>query len=310
MNRIDRLMGYLLVFHNRELVRARDLAGQFEVSERTVYRDIQALSEVGVPIAAMPGEGYRLMDGFYLPPVAFTEKEARALFLAIGLFQSLTEAGETHQAAGAALQKIQAVLPSRSLSSLMAFQAIIGFYTISRGKLDLEDGRFIKLVDAIQNRQVVRLHYHAKSTDRVTLREVEPLNLIFVDQAWIMYGYCRLRQSERNFRLERIDQLEILPEQYHPRDLVPEQHRGQMEMVIYFSAERARWVLEENPQGIVEQWWLDDGRLALRFFRGDLSHFKRWILGWGDAAEVVSPAALRDEMAAAAAGMQKNYTGG
>ena len=71
MNRVDRLLGYLLLFQSRGLMRAQDFAAQFEISERTVYRDIQALSEVGVPIAAMPGEGYRLLEGYYLPPVTF-----------------------------------------------------------------------------------------------------------------------------------------------------------------------------------------------------------------------------------------------
>ena len=75
MNRVDRLMGYLLLFQSRGLMRAQDFAAQFEISERTVYRDIQALCEVGVPIAALPGEGYRLLDGYYLPPVTFSEAE-------------------------------------------------------------------------------------------------------------------------------------------------------------------------------------------------------------------------------------------
>ncbi|MCB0126930.1 MAG: HTH domain-containing protein, partial [Caldilineaceae bacterium] len=82
MNRVDRLLGYLLVFQSHDLVRARDLATRFEVSERTVYRDIEALYEVGVPLVGMPGEGYQLMPGYYLPPVMFNTGEAQALFLA------------------------------------------------------------------------------------------------------------------------------------------------------------------------------------------------------------------------------------
>ncbi|MCP5097496.1 MAG: WYL domain-containing protein, partial [Chloroflexi bacterium] len=96
MNRVDRLMAYLLMFQSRGLMRAQDFAAQFEISERTVYRDIQALSEVGVPIAAMPGEGYRLMDGYYLPPITFTPEEARALFLAVSMLDGFTVAGKTN----------------------------------------------------------------------------------------------------------------------------------------------------------------------------------------------------------------------
>ena len=72
MNRTDRLLGYLTMLQGRSLITARQMADYFEISERTVYRDIQALCEVGVPIASMPGEGYRLMSGYHLPPIAFT----------------------------------------------------------------------------------------------------------------------------------------------------------------------------------------------------------------------------------------------
>ena len=85
MNRTDRLLGYLTMLQGRSLITARQMADYFEISERTVYRDIQALCEVGVPIASMPGEGYRLMSGYHLPPIAFTPDEARALHLALSL---------------------------------------------------------------------------------------------------------------------------------------------------------------------------------------------------------------------------------
>ena len=108
MNRIDRLLGYLLMFHGRRWVRAQDFAAKFEISERTVYRDMQALGEVGVPIISSPGEGYRLMEGYYLPPIMFTQAEARALFLSVSMLTGLAKTGETKQAAQAALEKIRA----------------------------------------------------------------------------------------------------------------------------------------------------------------------------------------------------------
>src|SRR6185436_6455620 len=128
MNRVDRLMAYLLLFQSRGLLRAQDFAREFEISERTVYRDIQALSEVGVPIVAMPGEGYRLMEGYYLPPITFSADEARSLHLAIAMLTGLTAAGPTQRAAASALEKIRAVLPAPALRQIEAMQAIIHFY--------------------------------------------------------------------------------------------------------------------------------------------------------------------------------------
>lgn len=120
-------MAYLLLFQSRGMMRAQDFAQRFEISERTVYRDIQALSEVGVPIVAMPGEGYRLMEGYYLPPVAFSPAEARALFLAVSMLAGFAAEGETQTAARTALEKVRAVLPAATLRQVEALQAAIVF---------------------------------------------------------------------------------------------------------------------------------------------------------------------------------------
>src|SRR5262245_33759427 len=105
MNRVDRLFGILLQLQQRWRVRAQDLAARFEISERTIYRDMTALSEVGVPIAALPGERYELMEGYYLLPLVFTPNEAGALSLAAQMFISQSS-GRVASAGQAALAKI------------------------------------------------------------------------------------------------------------------------------------------------------------------------------------------------------------
>jgi predicted DNA-binding transcriptional regulator YafY len=190
MNRTDRLLGYLLMFQSRGLLRAQDFAVQFDISERTVYRDIQALSEVGVPIMAMPGEGYRLMEGYYLPPIVFSEAEARALFLSISMLTGFAQAGETRQAAETALEKIRAILPEATLAQIEALQAMLGFYAVARPVLNLDDPTFVRLQQAIHQRRVVHLRYHAPQDNQITERDVEPLRLAFVDNTWILAAYC------------------------------------------------------------------------------------------------------------------------
>ena len=88
MNRIDRLFAITLLLQARGRLRAKDLAVWFEVSERTIYRDIAALSESGVPVVSLPGEGYELMEGFFLPPLLFTSVEASALLLGAQMLTS------------------------------------------------------------------------------------------------------------------------------------------------------------------------------------------------------------------------------
>src|SRR3982750_4566070 len=109
MNRIDRLAAILLQLQSRRVVKARELAEKFSLSLRTVYRDVKALEEAGVPIIGEAGTGYSLMEGYKLPPVMFNQEEATALLTASKLVQSKTDAGIFKHYASA-LDKIKAVL--------------------------------------------------------------------------------------------------------------------------------------------------------------------------------------------------------
>ena len=109
MNRIDRLAAILIQLQSRSLVKAQDIATKFSISLRTVYRDVKALEEAGVPVIGEAGSGYRLMEGYKLPPVMFNMDEATALLTASKLVQSKTDAGISKHYT-AALDKIRAIL--------------------------------------------------------------------------------------------------------------------------------------------------------------------------------------------------------
>ncbi len=294
MNRVDRLLGYLLIFQGRDLVRAQDLAARFEISERTVYRDIEALYEVGVPLVGLPGEGYQLMPGYYLPPIMFGEAEAKALFLAIAMLTGLTEPGPTHNAAKTALEKIRAVLPKATLAQVEALQAILGFYTIGRPSLNLDDPTFLQLQRAIQQRRVVVLHYHAQHDNQMTERAVEPLRLAYLDNVWVLTGYCRLRQDQRVFRLDRIDQLQLTKETFTARPLQPRRSSEEGEMVtIQVDTAIERWVREAQHFTFVNEEVTERSATLMHYQVRDVDKFISWLLQWGEQVELIAPAALR-----------------
>lgn len=308
MNRIDRLLGYLLVFQGRSLVRAQDLAARFEISERTVYRDIDALCEVGVPLVGMPGEGYRLMDGYHLPPIMFSEAEARALYLAIAMLTGLTTPGPTQTAAHAALDKIRAILPRATRSQVEALQAILGFHTVARSPLNLDDALFVRLQEAIHTRRLVHLRYHAQHSNDITERDVEPLQLVYVDNTWILHGYCRLRQAPRNFRLNRIDGLTVGEETFAPRAVAPHRSAEDVQHVLVrFDADVARWVRERQHFTFVEEQVEPDDTVLMRYAVASLGQIKGWLLSWGAQMEVLEPAELREEIAQTAAALWERH---
>ena len=297
MNRVDRLLGYLLIFQNNELVRAQDLAERFEVSERTVYRDVDALCEVGVPLYGTPGEGYRLMDGYYLPPIMFSEEEARALFLSISMLTGLAKEGATNRAAQSALEKVRAVLPEPTLHQVEALQAVIGFRSVARRPLDLDDSTFIRLQEAIHARHVIQIQYHALHSNDVTVRQVEPHQLAYVDNAWILHAYCRLRADQRYFRLDRIDAIVETEETFDPREFeVRRLHGSPTRVVVRFDHAVVRWVREAQNFLFVEELQEDDQGVVMLYNVGSYQQFVGWFLMWTEHAEVLEPVQLREKV--------------
>ncbi|MGI8644445.1 MAG: helix-turn-helix transcriptional regulator, partial [Thermomicrobiales bacterium] len=210
MNRTDRLLGILLAFQARRDVRAEDLSSQFEVSVRTIYRDVQALSETGVPIAAMPGTGYRLLDGYFLPAISFTADEAAVLTLG-GQFVRDRVDPELSRVADEALQKLLSILQADKRLAVERWQEDMRFPTFRNAPDTRELG---ELRMAIQEARVARLFYHARGHPSPEWRDVEPVSLVHADAVWCLAAYCRVRQAPRLFRLDRIDQLEVLAERF------------------------------------------------------------------------------------------------
>ncbi len=292
MNRVDRLMGYLLLFQSRGLMRAQDFAAQFEISERTVYRDIQALCEVGVPIVATPGEGYELMEGYYLPPILFSPDEARGLFLAVSMLQGMTSAGPTQTAVTSALDKIRAILPQTTLRQLEALQTIIHFYTFSNLAFNFEDPVFIQLQEAIHEKHVVRMRYHAQHSNTVTERDVEPEQLLYLDKTWILTAYCRLRQSSRVFRLDRIDNLEISTETFTSHQTDDNPTTARTELIVRFDPSILRWVQERQHYSHA----INIDESTMMYTPRNFEQIEGWLLSWGDKVELLEPVELRERL--------------
>ena len=299
MNRVDRLFGILLQLQQRRRVRAQDLAAIFEVSERTVYRDMTALSEVGVPIVALPGEGYELMEGYYLRPLVFTPDEASALSLAAQMFMSQAS-GRVAAAAHLALAKLTAVLPTATREQVNVLLKMVEF-ALPPTRFNLDDSRLTLFQQAISEQRQVFLRYHSYTCDETTERVVEPLRLTFSGEAWYLSGFCQLRQSERAFRLDRIDAWQLLDETFIPRTATPAPAEPIVARVR-FAPHAVRWVRERQHYSFQHEERTPDGTGVIMTYRVDaLQELLPWLLSWGAAAEALEPpsfrAAQRNEVA-------------
>jgi len=203
MNRIDRLFGMTTRLQARKYTSAEQLAEQFGISVRTVYRDIRALSEQGIPVGFEAGRGYFLVQGFFLPPVSFSAEEASALLLLESLGATLADHSIRPHVA-AALHKVKAVLrgPDQDRLTQLAEGMRLHVPEYQEGHTQY----LATMQAAIANRHVLELDYRDKSGGS-SQRRVEPIGLVFYNFTWHLIGWCHLRRGYRDFRVARVQRL-------------------------------------------------------------------------------------------------------
>ncbi len=300
MDRLERLVAIVLHLQSRRVIRAEDLAEHFDVSVRTVYRDLRALEEAGVPVSAEAGKGYSLVEGYHLPPVMFTEEEASALFMG-GEFADLLADASLKKHARSALMKIRAVLPADRREFVERLQEATAIRIRRASYPDRENQNLDEIQHAIAYRKVMRIVYRGGSTDEVTTREVEPLGLVYYADHWHMIGHCRLRDGIRDFRTDRVGGMDILDETF------PDRHefsiRAHLEgidrggdattpVVIRFRKNAAKFTTDRHFFGFVEETAVEEG-VEMRFEAPSFIRIVGWVMSFGTAAEIISPPELR-----------------
>jgi predicted DNA-binding transcriptional regulator YafY len=202
--RADRLLLLLEELRSRPVCTAAELAEALEVSARTIYRDLEALVGVGVPVRGAAGVGFILEPGYHLPPLNLTAEEAEALALGARVLATWSD-GALAARAAAGLAKIRAVLPSSGQSGID--QDIFWapqWVTRHAPSVDLLD-----LKRAAQHRRVLEIDYETLNGTR-SVRAVRPLSVSFFGPVWLLVAWCELAQDFRCFRLDRILRLSLL----------------------------------------------------------------------------------------------------
>jgi predicted DNA-binding transcriptional regulator YafY len=291
-------------------LRAADLAEECECSVRTVYRDIDALCQAGVPVAAMPGEGYRLVPGYHLPPIAFTVEEAVQLLLGSELALGLgTE--QQREASRSAAAKVQAVLAEETRREVDRMRERI---RVAPNRHHGESPWLPPLQRAVIQERVLRLRYHSFSSDEVTEREIEPYYLVFYGGDWHLVGYCRLREGIRDFRCGRIRQAELTAEQFERPEHVssfpdgpPHSHGEQVH--VWIEAASVPWARETRGYGFRREEAMEGGAVFV-FEAFDLKRLLPWIMSWGMSARVLSPPELGQRILREAEALVQTYAEG
>jgi len=217
IKRLSRLTAILIQLQTKKILTSTTLAEKFGVSVRTVYRDIKALEQAGVPILTEDGKGYSLMEGYRIPPVMFTENEANALITAEQLVLKNRDSSLIREYSEA-INKIKAVLlyPIKEKADLLSRRI-----AVSPAIPTSDASNSLTLIqNALTTFKVLSIVYHAEQKGEKTTRNVEPFALYYnLQESWTLIAYCRLRKDYRMFRLSRISKLEALHLSFTPHKL-------------------------------------------------------------------------------------------
>lgn len=203
MNRMDRLLGILTLLQSKKYVPAEKIADKYQISIRTVYRDIKAMGELGIPISFEANRGYFVVQGYFLPPVSFSTEEANALLLIEVLVNGFADKS-IHRHYTSALEKVKAVLkgPQKERLELLNQKILLqrpDCYDVNFEYLPI-------LQNAIAASTIIEIAYQ-NNKEETSKRKVEPIGLIFYAFNWHLIGWCHYRKDYRDFRVSRITRL-------------------------------------------------------------------------------------------------------
>lgn len=309
MNRTDRLLAIVLELQAKRWQRAEDLAQTFEISKRTIYRDLQALGQSGVPIVAVAGRGYSLVEGYFLPPLSFAVDEATMLLLGVDVMAGSFDA-HYRAAAQSAGRKIAGVLGPAIRGPVETLRASIQFVTEGKRGHDAERATLRQLRGALLEHYAVRFAYHARFRRVPTgtpegdapppERVVHPYQLFFVLGVWYLWGFDVRHGDLRTFRLDRIERLTVTDERFTPPAALPPRPTLEEEATVVvqvcFAPAVARWVREAPSYFTVAEEDTPAGLLVTLRVRHE-EEIVQWLLGWGSNAAVLAPATLRRRIA-------------
>ncbi len=304
MNRIERISAILIQLQSKKVVKGQEIADRFNISLRTAYRDIRALEISGVPITSEAGVGYSLVDGYRLPPISFTQEEARAFLTAEKLVDKFTDSTTTNDYQSA-LYKIKSVLKTADKEHLEDLNDTI--QVVKRFEIPTSENSFDHLptlLKSIASKKVVKLTYFANHNQETTVRKVEPIGVYLMGNHWYLIAYCLLRKDYRNFRIDRIKDSEMLNDEIskkHPSlKKYLKEHITSKEGIytIKIRVENTSMCYfgdQKYYHGLLSEKRLKS-HTEMNFLSSSLEGFARWFIVFGDSAEIIEPAELKERV--------------
>jgi len=274
-----------------------ELANRFDVSRRTIFRDLRALQEIEVPVTWDRYSGYGIMKGYKIPPLMFTAKELATVMVGLSFVKSQVDKYMVEDAR-AVQDKIKNVLPGELkdfMNSLDEKTIVDPYLKFSAEKR--EGGNWYLINSAISQQK--RISFSYKSRDgKITDRKIDPYLLVFYQDHWNIIGYSHKRSDFRNFIIENVKDIEILEENYTPKPKVTAEglifrpDEGSHEIVLEVSEKGFKRLKRNLPTKILKQSNQKNKKIKVSFEFDNLDYINRWLLQYGEEIKIISPKEL------------------
>lgn len=314
MNRIDRISAILIQLQTKRVIKAQEIADRFSISLRTVYRDIRSLEEAGIPVGSEAGKGYFLAEGYHLPPVMFTKQEAGSMLLAAKLVEKFADAA-TNEHYKSAMYKVKSVLRNTDKDFIENIDDRIEVLT-PQNTPNLPPNNFMyEIQSAIAEKKVLVIQYFSVYKSEHTTREIEPVGIIFYGNNWHLIAFCRLRNGYRDFRLDQIRSIKPNNEVYTLSKNRTLSHylndlsgKADLQKAVIRFPKFIKKFLDTQKYyfGFVEESENQDS-WDLTFLTTPFEYIGRWLLSYGNSAEIIEPEELKNTMKKLTIELKEHY---
>jgi len=307
--RIDRMLAITVILLNRDRISARELADRFEVSIRTIYRDVDAISMAGIPITSYAGKqgGFKIIDSFKLDRQLLTMKDMLAILSALKGINATLENKELDSA----IDKITCLVPDDKTSLLEDHLQHISIDILPWSYQKSQQKYLKQIHNSITENQIIEFQYE-NSKGEIRERKVEPMTLLFKGYAWYLFSFCLFRNDFRLFRLSRMKDVTVLEEKFTRKEKIYKEYFKEsyqtanlVNIVLKFPKNMKQKVIEYFGEESVKIQ--ENGDLIVNFTSPEDEWIYSIILSFGENVEVLEPKHVRGIIKKKAEKIFNNY---
>ncbi|MFC5871336.1 Predicted DNA-binding transcriptional regulator YafY, contains an HTH and WYL domains [Chryseobacterium arachidis] len=301
LKKLDRVTAILTQLQSKPLVRAQDLAQKFNVSIRTIYRDVKTLENAGIPIVGEAGSGYSLMEGYKLPPVMFTKEEVLSFITAEKLMQKFS-----HQSLGihyqAAMEKVRSVLKYSDRNLIQNIEKQIDIFQYHAATEDTIKDVLPTILESIGEKRQLIMDYKTVD-DKISTRTIEAVGVFFEFNYWYIMAFCMLRNDFRQFRVDRIlkiskTQHPFLGEYGQINDYRKNENGNKTRVKLLVEKKIMGFLVNSKKYyGLTQETDVENGKVELTFETESIKDgFPRWLITFADYATILEPESLKQQL--------------